>query len=483
MADEISNPTPPANFPKQAVVVIHGMGEQQPMDTITAFVRAAWQTDASVLDPKVDNPSEVWSKPDDKTGTLELRRITTRQSRSSTTFKEGVRTDFFELYWADLSGGSTLAQVESWVCGLLFRNPCNRVPAKLRLAWTVLWLSCLAILYLAAASVIKPEACAWSFCPYGWVNHFGWLKDNWAWIGPLVAGAIALGGNYLVVPYFGRVVRYTTAKPDNVAARKEIRERGMALLDALHDGTYDRILLVSHSLGSILGYDLLNYYWASRPQAYTFAIDDPDFKHLIEIERCVAALRAEEHTPQDKTLSDFRTAQATLQRAMRARPKPTKVNGVVNRKEDRRWLITDFVTVGSPLTHSDILLTTDMTAFRQKIENRQYSVCPPVREILEEKNVAEAKAAGFILNETPPRLMSFPFTDAKKQKRCWQLHYATPFSAVRWTNIHDPARLIFCGDIVSGPVGGTLFGTGVVDVDLRKTNKKQSWRFTHLLYW
>jgi hypothetical protein len=43
VADEELNPTPPANFPKQAVVVIHGMGEQQPMDTITAFVRAAWQ--------------------------------------------------------------------------------------------------------------------------------------------------------------------------------------------------------------------------------------------------------------------------------------------------------------------------------------------------------------------------------------------------------------------------------------------------------
>jgi hypothetical protein len=27
----------------QAIVAIHGMGEQRPMDTIKAFVRAVWQ--------------------------------------------------------------------------------------------------------------------------------------------------------------------------------------------------------------------------------------------------------------------------------------------------------------------------------------------------------------------------------------------------------------------------------------------------------
>jgi hypothetical protein len=35
---------PIANFPKQAIVVIHGMGEQMPMDTIKGFVRATWET-------------------------------------------------------------------------------------------------------------------------------------------------------------------------------------------------------------------------------------------------------------------------------------------------------------------------------------------------------------------------------------------------------------------------------------------------------
>ncbi len=38
--------------------------------------------------------------------------------------------------------------------------------------------------------------------------------------------------NKLVVPYAGRVVRYTRATPENIAARKDIRERGLALLTA-----------------------------------------------------------------------------------------------------------------------------------------------------------------------------------------------------------------------------------------------------------
>ena len=69
-----------AHFPKQAIVVIHGMGEQMPMDTIKGFVHAAWETVTDLTANGLPNPAEVWSKPDVRTGSLELRRITTRQS-------------------------------------------------------------------------------------------------------------------------------------------------------------------------------------------------------------------------------------------------------------------------------------------------------------------------------------------------------------------------------------------------------------------
>src|SRR5712671_5413265 len=110
-AAENSN-KPVSNFPKQAVVVIHGMGEQKPMDTIRGFVRAVWETDSAVTANGLQNPAEVWNKPDIRTGSLELRRITTRQSVPSEAFPPGVRSDFYELYWADLSAGSTWEQVK-----------------------------------------------------------------------------------------------------------------------------------------------------------------------------------------------------------------------------------------------------------------------------------------------------------------------------------------------------------------------------------
>jgi hypothetical protein len=55
----------------QAVVVIHGMGEQHPMDTIKAFVRAVWETDEVITANKLPQ----WSKPDVRTGSLELSSL------------------------------------------------------------------------------------------------------------------------------------------------------------------------------------------------------------------------------------------------------------------------------------------------------------------------------------------------------------------------------------------------------------------------
>ena len=59
---------PVSSFPKQAIVVIHGMGEQRPMDTIKGFVRSVWTTDTIITANRLPNPAEAWSKPDLRTG-------------------------------------------------------------------------------------------------------------------------------------------------------------------------------------------------------------------------------------------------------------------------------------------------------------------------------------------------------------------------------------------------------------------------------
>src|SRR5215475_13578030 len=111
LSNAVDPSRPVSAFPKQAIVVIHGVGEQVPMDTLRGFGRAVWETDTEITKNGLPNPAEVWSKPDLRTGSLELRRITTRQSIPTQNFAKGVRSDFYEMYWADLSSGSTLGQV------------------------------------------------------------------------------------------------------------------------------------------------------------------------------------------------------------------------------------------------------------------------------------------------------------------------------------------------------------------------------------
>jgi hypothetical protein len=462
---------PPANFAKQAVVVIHGIGEQTPMDTLKGFVRAVWETDQEITKNGMPQPAEVWSKPDRRTGSLELRRITTRQSIATSSFPDkpgeagfgGVRTDFYELYWADLSGGSTLDRIENWIFGLLWRDPRTQVPPTVWSAWLFLWLVSLAIVYLLLAPVLTPQAHIMGFYPYGWMKD--WPPWSVSAIGLLLGW---LASRYLV-PYAGRVVRYTRATPENIAARKDIRERGLALLDSLHDGDYQRIIVVGHSLGSILAYDLVSYFWALRLAPHTVTEGGSAFEELRQVE---IALAEYEQSKTSDALDRFRRAQRDFCRALRRRKKEKQ-----DKQEDPRWLITDLVTLGSPLTHADFLLASDATSLKQRIDSREYPVAPPVREILDSQYFEPAKAAGFpLLPSDRPELLSFRFPPAN-----WQTHHAAPFAAVRWTNIYDPARFIFFGDIISGPLA-PKFGKAIVDINLAD-KRGQAWTFTHTDYW
>lgn len=457
---------PVANFPKQAIVVIHGMGEQMPMDTIKGFVRAAWETVTDLTANGLPDPAEVWSKPDVRTGSLELRRITTRQSIPTATFASGVRSDFYELYWADLSGGSTWSQVQDWIVGLLWRNPFTRVPGDVFLAWIVLWLITLAVILLAIATTLSDPANIgglnlWDYPPLKYLRGYrGWQ---------LATATAALGwiGSSFIVPYFGRVVRYTRAKPDNIAARKNIRDRGMGLLAELHNKEYERIIIVGHSLGSILAYDLISYFWANRPGARVVVEGSDEFGALKDIETALA----DPDWPAAAAVTAFREAQTNFARLLRRRAKPAG-NDV-----DPRWLITDFITLGSPLSHAEFLMASSEADLKKRKDDREYPTSPPLREKLDPDTIARAIQAGFALDANNPRLLAFPFGTDK-----WQLHHASPFAAVRWTNIYDPAFLVAFGDLISGPVA-PVFGDGIIDIDLRKLRRRQSWRFTHTRYW
>jgi hypothetical protein len=65
---------------KQAVVLIHGIGEQRPMETLRNFVRSVWIEGDQLKHPYA-TPG-LWSKPDDVSESFELRRLTTSKSPS-----------------------------------------------------------------------------------------------------------------------------------------------------------------------------------------------------------------------------------------------------------------------------------------------------------------------------------------------------------------------------------------------------------------
>ena len=313
----MSNPehadTPRADM--QAVVVIHGMGEQIPMDTLKGFVDAVWVTDPIITRNGYVDPTEVWSKPDARTGSLELRRITTRESiKSPPEFPGGVRTDFYELYWADLTAGATWEALRAWVFGLLFR-PLRRVPHDVRLAWALLWLGALLVLLLGLLAIL-PDAF------WGWIGHPKLGSLQWSF----AAGAVALTAliHQIGTSTFGRVVRYTRADPDNIVARAAVRERGLQLLRALHARShYKRIVVVAHSLGTMLAHDLLSYFWAEREAARTFEQGSPEFAALCALERAAAEFAA---APRDEARRNaYLSAQRELRLRLAARPAARRV--------------------------------------------------------------------------------------------------------------------------------------------------------------
>lgn len=149
---------------------------------------------------------------------------------------------------------------------------------------------------------------------------------------------------------------------------------------------------------------------------------------------------------------------------------------------DRRWLISDFVTLGSPLTHAEFLLAADKADLQRRVADRELPESPPFPELLDPDILQLAIATRRLPIATPTqdtRLISFPVPPAYGR---WELHHAAPFSVVRWTNIYDPAMLVFFGDIIGGPLAN-VFGPAIVDVNLKELRGRQSWSFTHTKYW
>ena len=518
---------------KQAVVVVHGMGEQRPMETLRALAET------------LADGRGVYIIPDQATGSAELARIRVAGRKDSVE----PATDFYELYYADLLGGGTFAQLRGWVLGLMLRWP-HQVPKEVWKIWVFLWAavlgtlvwlgplltnnplkqftdflgsakgnpsafqtvilalgSCLLLLYLVyladghvkskrtapnpnrslstkltfLAPILVTGAvaiAAWKGLPWRELTfrpstcsnndlfcHVYWYLCQFAqakWVQILIAAIVWYIITIFGVPYFGDVARYVGVDPALIAGRKAIRERGIALLTELHDrkaykngvetdqSEYDRIIIMAHSLGSIVAYDVMRIFWAQRNIGNFHKVPDA----AIEAMDAMAELPAYWQAQTEAQLNALDGLQARI--------------AMIMRLEKDAWRISDFITMGSPLARADFLMSRDWPRFQKNIDERRFPTCPPV---LEKAPAGSGRKDGF----------TFPSEKAGSRIP----HHGAMFAATRWLAIYDPIRkLIFGGDFIGGPVK-QLFGHGISQMAVRIT--RPGWFFpnvvTHTDYW
>lgn len=259
-------------------------------------------------------------------------------------------------------------------------------------------------------------------------------------------------------PYLGDAARYFRNSPANVAVRRAIRKDSVDTLEQLHRSRdYDRIVVVAHSLGTVVAYDMLRAYYSRV--CNQIPVDksklNPQFDQVDGGALACASRRREGR----RLVGKLAAASAILRPASRQDDYKPAAKGDVD-----AWLVTDFVTLGSPLTHGRYLMVNEQDgskidqAFWNHVTEREFPLCPPHQH----------PGDGLI-----------SFTDPQGKVR---LHHGGLFAMTRWTNLYFPIVDIFWGDAIGGPVA-PVFGGCVNDVPV--STKKSGYRslFTHVAYW
>ena len=102
----------------------------------------------------------------------------------------------------------------------------------------------------------------------------------------------------------------------------------------------------------MLAHDRLSYFWTEREAARTIREGTAEFTALAELEHAAAALA--EELAEAGALKRIFCVQRRLRQLLANRPMPADTN-----EPDPRWLISDLVMFGSPLTHAEFLMAAD----------------------------------------------------------------------------------------------------------------------------
>ena len=312
----------------------------------------------------------------------------------------------------------------------------------------------------------------------GWV----WgLNSPWS-----VAAASAVIGLYLIVnaaflqPYLGDAARYFRNSPGNVAVRRAIRKEAVDTLERLHNGQYDRIVVVAHSLGTVVAYDMLRAY---------FSRVSGDLPSVTQLGQDFADIDAAKWQPEDRnaTVADKRALRTKARKAI------AKIEYAASQPHDgqrkKSWLVTDFVTLGSALTHAYFLMCLDKkrTEFGDDIEAdaKAGSKGDPKNDVeigLKRDFARRVREREF--PTCPPKQLDqdglLTFKNPKTGER--QVHNGALFGLTRWTNIYFPRAQLFWGDAIGGALS-PIFGYHIVDLAVSTKKAGGDDFFTHTAYW
>jgi hypothetical protein len=558
----------PAARKRTAVLIVHGMGSQRPLDTARGMVDTVWLRPG---DPSTA-ARRIWSHQEQTLIDIDLPVITTNTDAGS----GNRRIDFHELYWAHLMSETKAVAVLLWLFELARMGPRSK-PSIAPVYWAalvflaVLMLSVstialqLALIFIERVAALIPDApseasdfhlllyvvllaitvaaafaaltalwkCAFKLA--GWclgiaaVTALGFYlissheqqaeqltvvllpsivaimavkatMGRWGWAGLAIVLILSAAGFYVaeyffdyvdvsfadayaqgalpwsitsfwstaaafyffaiylvlyavfLQPYLGDAARYFRNSPGNVLVRREIRRQAVATLEALHQsGDYDRIVVVAHSLGTVVAYDMLRAYYSriyqNLPDRGTLGSDFDD------VDR--------------GTLSK---SQARAKGREIIRHMAQAVATASTEKKPSAWLVTDFVTLGSPLTHALYLMCRGNTEkelrddFNHRTFEREFPTCPPR------------------MTDGDSRLT---FVNTHDKQRYF--HHGGLFALTRWTNLYFPVSQLLWGDAIGGEVGA-LFGdpdtgSNIADVPVYTQSSKVDAFFAHVLYW
>ncbi len=198
------------------------------------------------------------------------------------------------------------------------------------------------------------------------------------------------------------------------------------LLRALHEGDrYQRVVVVAHSLGGYIAYDGITALWPELAPLHTGPFDGEErpLEGLADLEEAARQGEAER----------YRELQWDVWTSTRRQGNP--------------WLVTDLVTLGTPMYFADLLYTRNRKDFRELVRRTELLTCPPVSHSKTVEGVRDPATAPAFGRDGDGREV---------------LADSSPFAVVRWTNLWFPAVGGFFGDWFGGPLG-PLFGFAIED--------------------